>query len=296
MTAPLVSVIIPTYNRESLILRAIDSVLRQTCQDFEIIVVDDKSTDATQQVLSSISDPRLRVLRHSTNCGPPATRNTGINAACGEYLAFLDSDDEWLEQKLEVQLAAMRQKDAHFCYCQLYCHGPDGTRAIVPQRGYVGGSLLRYLICDGGSMQTSVTVVRKDFNVPFDGSMPFQDDWDWVVRIRERTDRFLFVPQPLARFHTDATVRSASLDGNALFAGFHGMPLIERAQPFLEKHAAEISAHPCIMRHLACWYAGDALQHGDRKLARSILTRYKVYTSLWRKPKAIKLWKRYLVS
>jgi glycosyltransferase involved in cell wall biosynthesis len=296
MTSPLVSVIIPTYNRETLILRAIDSVLRQTYRDFEIIVVDDNSTDATQQVLSSISDPRLRVLRHSTNCGPPAARNTGINAARGEYLAFLDSDDEWLEQKLEVQLTAMRQNDAHFCYCQLYCYGPDGTRAIVPQRAYAGGSLLRYLICDGGSMQTSGPVVRKDFNVPFDDATIFHDDWDWVVRIRERTDRFLFVPQPLSHFHTDATVRGTDKEGNALFTGFHGKPLIERVQPFLKKHAAEISAHPCIMRHLACWYASDAVLHRDRKLARSILMQYKVYPSLWRKPMAIKLWKRCFMS
>jgi glycosyltransferase involved in cell wall biosynthesis len=296
MTSPLVSVIIPTYNRETLILRAIDSVLRQTYQNFELIVVDDKSTDGTQQVLSSIRDPRLRVLRHSTNSGPPATRNTGINAASGEYLAFLDSDDEWLEQKLEVQLAVMREKDAHFCYCQLYCYNPDGTRTILPQRGYTGGSLLRYLICDGGSMQTSGPMVRKDFNVPFDATTIFHDDWDWVVRIREKTDRFVFVPQPLSHFHTDASVRGTDKEGNALFTGFRGMPLIERVQPFLRKHAAEISAHPCIMRHLACWYAGDALLHGDRELARSILKRYRVYPSLWRKPKAIKLWRRSLLG
>jgi len=101
---PTVSVIIPTYNRAHLVSRAIQSVLNQTYQDFEIIVVDDTSADNTEEVIKSFNDPRIRYMRHEQNRGGSAARNTGIKATKGEYIAFLDSDDEWLPEKLGRQL------------------------------------------------------------------------------------------------------------------------------------------------------------------------------------------------
>lgn len=101
---PKVSVIIPTYNREHLIGRAIQSVLNQTYRDFEIIVVDDGSTDNIGEVVKSFNDERIRYIRHEKNKGAAAARNTGIKAAKGEYIAFQDSDDEWLPEKLEKQM------------------------------------------------------------------------------------------------------------------------------------------------------------------------------------------------
>lgn len=98
---PTVSVVIPTYNRAHLVGRAIQSVLNQTYQDFEIIVVDDGSTDNTEEVVKSFNDPRIRYIRHDQNRGGSAARNTGIKMARGEYIAFQDSDDEWLPEKLE---------------------------------------------------------------------------------------------------------------------------------------------------------------------------------------------------
>ena len=103
---PKVSVIIPTYNRAHLVGRAIRSVLNQTYQDFEIIVVDDGSTDNTEEVVKSFNDPRIRYIRHEENKGAAAARNTGIKAAKGKFIAFQDSDDEWLPKKLEKQMEA----------------------------------------------------------------------------------------------------------------------------------------------------------------------------------------------
>jgi len=93
---PKVSVIIPTYNRAHLIGRAIQSVLNQTYQDFELIVVDDGSTDNTNEVIKEFSqkDKRILYIKHDKNKGGSAARNTGIKAARGEYIAFQDSDDE----------------------------------------------------------------------------------------------------------------------------------------------------------------------------------------------------------
>jgi glycosyltransferase involved in cell wall biosynthesis len=102
-----VSVVIPTYNRASLLGRAIKSVLEQTYQDFEIIVVDDASTDNTEEVVRNLRDRRIRYLRHEKNRGGSAARNTGIRAAWGQYIAFQDSDDEWLPEKLKKQMEVL---------------------------------------------------------------------------------------------------------------------------------------------------------------------------------------------
>ena len=103
-----VSVIIPTYNREKLVSRSIQSVLDQTYQDYEIIVVDDASIDNTEKVVKSFNDVRIRFLRSNLNKGGSAARNMGIIAANGEYIAFLDSDDEWLPEKLEKQISILK--------------------------------------------------------------------------------------------------------------------------------------------------------------------------------------------
>lgn len=101
---PKVSVIIPTYNRAKLVDRAIKSVLLQTFKDFELFIIDDASTDNTQQIVEQFRDERIKIIRHQKNKGGSAARNTGINTAKGEYIAFLDDDDEWISTKLEKQI------------------------------------------------------------------------------------------------------------------------------------------------------------------------------------------------
>lgn len=101
---PTVSVIIPTYNRAHLVGRAIQSVLEQTYQNFEIIVVDDASTDDMEEVVKGFSDQRIHYFRHEQNKGGGAARNTGVKKARGDFIAFLDSDDEWFPSKIEKQL------------------------------------------------------------------------------------------------------------------------------------------------------------------------------------------------
>ena len=116
---PRVSVIVPTYNRASSLPRAIDSALEQTIGDLEVVVVDDGSTDHTASVLADYDDPRVRPVVHATNRGANVARNTGIDHARGEYVAFLDSDDEWHREKLERQLEALegRADDWIGAYC-----------------------------------------------------------------------------------------------------------------------------------------------------------------------------------
>ncbi|NGM70458.1 glycosyltransferase [Natronolimnobius sp. AArcel1] len=107
-----VSVVIPTYNRAPTLPRALESTLAQTIDDLEILVVDDGSTDDTASVLATYQDvdSRVRPVVHATNQGANVARNTGIEHARGEYIAFLDSDDEWHPEKLERQLAALEDR------------------------------------------------------------------------------------------------------------------------------------------------------------------------------------------
>src|SRR5438046_1927113 len=104
---PIVSVVISTYNRRAKLERAIHSALNQSSKDIEVIVVDNASTDDTAQRMSDVKDPRMRYIRHETNKGGPAARNTGIKEAKSPLIAFLDDDDQWSSQKLEKQVRAM---------------------------------------------------------------------------------------------------------------------------------------------------------------------------------------------
>src|SRR5262245_19762108 len=103
--SPKVSVVIAVYNREKYVRSAVDSILSQTFSDFELLVIDDGSTDGSIAVVQSHSDPRIRLIRNHTNFGVSATRNKGIQLARGEYLAFLDSDDWAYPDRLAKQIA-----------------------------------------------------------------------------------------------------------------------------------------------------------------------------------------------
>jgi len=158
---PTVSVIIPTYNRAHLIERAIQSVLNQTYQDFEIIIVDDGSTDNTEEVIKEFQekDKRVRYIKHNTNKGGNTARNTGLKSIKGEYVAFLDSDDEWLPKKIEKQLEVFKNsKDRKlgFVYCGAFFIKEDSkekiTEILPKKRGYLFKELLeRNCITGGGS-------------------------------------------------------------------------------------------------------------------------------------------------
>src|SRR5215467_6451105 len=103
---PLVNVVRTTLNRSALVSPAIESVLRQTVGDLELIVVDDCSTDDTRDVVGRIADPRVSLVAHETNIGLAAARSTGVERSRGRFVCFLDDDDEWRPDKLAAQLAA----------------------------------------------------------------------------------------------------------------------------------------------------------------------------------------------
>ena len=136
---PLVSVIMPAYNAEHSIAEAVSSVQLQSIDDWELIVVDDASTDGTREILESLAraDGRLKLLRNTVNEGRIRSRNTAIAEASGRYIAFLDSDDQWQSQKLEVQLAAMSDENAVISFTAYWKRlADDGRRSqVIPVPG-----------------------------------------------------------------------------------------------------------------------------------------------------------------
>ena len=128
----MISVIIPTFNRENTILASVRSVLNQTVDDLEVLIIDDGSTDRTKTVVEEITDPRVRYI-YQENSGACAARNNGIRHAHGQYIAFHDSDDIWHLHKLEKQLKIMEEYDPDIVCCKLCYRNEDGTVEITPQ-------------------------------------------------------------------------------------------------------------------------------------------------------------------
>jgi len=197
-----VSVVIPTYNRGSLLPRAIRSVLNQTFTDFELIVVDDASTDDTQRVVKGFSDLRVRYFRHERNRGGAAARNTGIGAARGEFIAFLDSDDEWLETRLAEQIGQGQSTTEDFGV--FYCNVLVVDGRIVTRRDSANfeGSVRADLLGGWCPSTISCAVVRIGIlsGNAFDSSLQSFQDYDLWLSLSEIT-KFKYLPRALVLRH-----------------------------------------------------------------------------------------------
>ena len=163
-TEPLVSVIMPAYNAERFIEAAISSVLAQSVQNWELIVIDDCSCDRTYQLAMAQKDPRIWVLRNEVNSGVAKTRNRGIALARGKYVAFLDSDDIWHPEKLERQIERLESSGAGLCYCSYAIIGEKGQRVkadyLVPATACLKDILKEnYIQCS--AMLIRAEIVKK---------------------------------------------------------------------------------------------------------------------------------------
>lgn len=187
---PLVSVIIPTYNRALCIERSINSVLQQTYDNLEIIVVDDGSTDNTEQVVAQIEDTRIAYYPMKNNMGANAARNKGIELASGEYLAFQDSDDEWHPRKLEMQMKCMLEAsdDVGLVYCAMDII-EDTSQHRFPNPEYSLSDLEENIadtLAKGNAISTQTILMRRECfqkTGMFDEEMPRLQDYEFVLRV-----------------------------------------------------------------------------------------------------------------
>jgi len=183
----LISVIIPTYNRAYVLERAIDSVLKQTYQNIELIIIDDASTDNTSELLEKYhQDNRVSVVQLSKNSGVSHARNQGIERAQGEWVAFLDSDDEWLPKKLEQQVVILNENPEH-----KLIHGEEiwirrGKR-VNPMKKHAksGGDIFERCL-ELCLISPSAVMIEKDYLAKvglFDESFPVCEDYELWLRV-----------------------------------------------------------------------------------------------------------------
>ena len=198
---PLVSVIIPTYNRAQLIGRAIRSVLAQNYSRLEIVVVDDGSSDETDEVVAQIQDDRILYIRLESNLGAAGARNAGVGVARGEFVAFLDSDDEWLLDMVECQLSIFSKYpsiDASFTgFVRCYGRNPE---YIAPPSGVDSEPLLLREILRKNFITPQTIMLRRDCFCElggFDVSLSHREDWDFGVRLL-KNKKIKFIDRPLA--------------------------------------------------------------------------------------------------
>jgi len=236
---PVVSVVISTYNRREKLKRALQSVFNQTLKDIEIIVVDNASVDGTDAMVKGIEDSRISYIKHDTNKGGPAARNTGIKKARASLIALLDDDDEWFAQKLAKQVSQMTQAppDIGLVYVgsEIY---DEATDKILKVNGpqHQGNVYQRLLWGTILSSVSSVLVRRECFEKvgDFDETLSSCQDWDMWLRIA-RYFEFDYVDEILVRINMHG--EQISTDYAKLIPGRTRM---------VQKHAEEFAQHPNI--------------------------------------------------
>jgi GT2 family glycosyltransferase len=211
---PLVTAVIPTRDRPALLTLAVRSALRQTWPKLEVLVVVDGPDPATAAELNTIGDSRLRVLFLAQPSGGAEARNAGVRAARGEWIAFLDDDDEWLPEKIERQMRAAYAMPDWFpiVSCRLIAQSATASR-ILPLEPYEPPRpVADFLFCrkglrdPGGTLQTSTLLAPRDLllAVPFQPGLPMHQDWDWLIRAASNKGVGLsMLAQPLVLWRVD---------------------------------------------------------------------------------------------
>jgi len=196
----LVSIITPAYRSARFVGATIDSVLRQTWPDFELLIVDDVSPDDTVDVVEQYAtrDSRVRLLRHGTNKGPSGARNTALAAATGRYVAFLDSDDLWLPQKLERQVEFMQRRSPAISYTQY--RRIDGVGTLVSEVIDVPDRLDYHSLLKNTAITTSTVIVDRSVTGPFQMPAVFYDDYACWLRFLKRDLVALGLREDLTRY------------------------------------------------------------------------------------------------
>lgn len=194
---PTISVIIPAYNAENTILETIKSVRQQTFSDFEIIIINDGSTDRTLELLENIEDNRLKIFSYE-NGGLSVARNRGISQASGEYIAFLDADDLWTPDKLELQLKALQQhSEAGVAYSWTYYMNEQGTSSHPGISRFFEGDVRANLLVNNFIASGSNPLIRRQAIKSvgdFDSTCAGCADWDYWLRLSAKW-HFVVVPK-----------------------------------------------------------------------------------------------------
>lgn len=266
MTAPAVSVVLPTYNRAPILGRAIRSVLAQSFRDLELLVVDDGSTDETREVVGSFQDTRVHYLPQAHHGSPAVARNIGMREASAPLVAFQDSDDEWLIDKLARQLSALQAAGSGTgLICGGYIVSPvaadahyQGADARMQAGDWSPGNILDFRFIAPTWLARRETLLAAG---GFDETLPNLEDWEFAFRLFQQT-RMVALDSPLLLKH-------GSDDGlNAVKTS-----RIASLQMILREHGKLWHRHPRILARLHYQLGRLQCLKGDMRAGRSNLMR-----------------------
>jgi glycosyltransferase involved in cell wall biosynthesis len=203
---PMFSIIIPTHNRSNNLSKAIKSILSQTYTNFEIIIIDDGSTDKTASVVKSIEDSRI-IYKYSENYGGPSRpRNIGITLAKGEWICFLDDDDWWSSEKLEVCKKYLNNKvDLLYHDLEIKYIKPGIFKRKITKSWQVKTPVIFDLLLQGNAISNSSVIVRKELLIKVSGfnesrDMISAEDYNAWMKIAQYSDKFLYLDQKLGYY------------------------------------------------------------------------------------------------
>jgi len=268
----LVSVILSSYNYANYIPDAIKSVLEQNVRDTELIIIDDCSKDNSREIIESYKkrDARIRTIFHEENLGIARTYNDGLDAAEGEYIALLDSDDVWKRNKLEKQLSILRKNDDLVVWSEGRIIDGEGkptgqtfTQRQPGSRNRKSGDIFELLLFNNFIFDSSLIVKRENIShIRFDESLRYQNDYRFVVDLA-RNYTFYFIEEPLAdyRVHGRNTIL---LDQDAARARAWLHDEVALRKYFLDKYPMKSRIRADTLYRISTAYS--AL--GESKLAR----------------------------
>lgn len=202
---PVFSVIIPTYNHAEFICKCLDSILAQTFSSWEVIVVNNFSEDNTIELVKSYNDDRIRLINFSNNGIIAASRNTGIRAAKGEWICFLDSDDWWYPDKLEISSQLIQKTDIIYHDLDIIKNGRKVYFRKIKGR-HLRKNHIKDLIINGNAVPNSSVVVRKSILdkvgcISEKKELVAVEDSDYWIRVASITERFYYIPKSLGAYH-----------------------------------------------------------------------------------------------
>lgn len=278
-----ISVVIPAYNAEQHIGRAIDSVLTQTLKVDEIIVVDDGSSDKTEQVIRSYGDKVKYIAQQ--NAGVSVARNTGIEAAAGNWIAFLDADDEWMPEKIKLQTEHLqRNPDLKWIYSNFYqkqphsqklqeAHGSRTLDELLDGRDFFEDYFTAFV--NHGHLWTCTVIIQKEVfekTGPFEPGMKRAQDNDLWYRIAYQYPKIGYLRQPLAVYHLDTPASSTKINDRVDFMA----QLVNRHLELSAQYDRQQAFTPCVTHMLGVWIRQLLRQkrYDDAKILSSQFRKY----------------------
>ncbi len=270
MNSKLVSIIIPAWNAEEYIKESLDSALNQTYQNIEVVVVNDGSTDGTENILKTyLGNPKFKYLKHE-NLGLAAARNTGIKNSSGEFVALLDSDDIFLPEKIEKQVRAL-EKNPEFdiCYSDLLHFTDNNPREFFHHRyQYFSGDLFSALLRRQFINPLTVFIKKSVFDKFgfFDEKLRRSEDWDLWLRFARAGVKFYYLNEILAHYRIRSIGNLSSLDSEPEMKE-KNLEIFEKILPtlsFLERKKYHFHK---ILKQLRLKVVWASLMVGDKKKA-----------------------------